>query len=148
MKTRHILGISISLLASITPGFCLDEDVFGDYVSTEKGHVHVKKVSILKTKDGKIKARVTLSGYPDDLNLGETIVAVYPERDKSFGDRLMGTLSTPKLTDTFVIETQAFSNNYLQGGGWFLNVTSYLTYKDGRPSVYFETGMGKALQEK
>jgi hypothetical protein len=139
---KKTLALLLGLLFTL-PAFCFDSTkVCGDYTSDEKGFVHCKKISIWKAKDGKTKGHLILAGYPDDVDLGETTFDVYPQRDGSHGDRLIGILASNKMNDLVVVETQPTSNPYLNTPG-FINVSSHITYKDGRPNVYFETSMKK-----
>ncbi len=110
------------------------KDLPGTYMSDKQGFVHVKKLIIVKEDNGKIKVRVTLAGFPDDIYLGEATAEAYPDRDGRIGDdRFLASLSNGKLTDLIEIGHGTRWADFKED----VSVRSFMKYADGRPSIVF-----------
>ncbi len=135
MRINTNIVAAIVMAGLSLPAIAYDvQDLAGTYVSDAKGFVHIKKLTISKDDNGKIKVRVTLAGFPDDIYLGEATAEVYPDRDGQPGDdKFLASLSNGKLTDLIEIG---------HGTRWVdfkddVSVKSFMKYADGRPSVVF-----------
>lgn len=99
--------------------------------------VGLKRLTITKEDNGKIKFRSTLAGFPDDLYLGEATPESYALRTNPVARNYLADFSAGKLSVVLVVSTNI---NNPQG----INVTSYMKYTDSsKPSVYFEGGLQK-----
>jgi hypothetical protein len=119
-----------------------DKEISGTFALDKEGFLHVKKVEISKTKEGKFKARVTLAGFPDDIPLGEQTLESYVDRDASHkGDaKFTASFSNNKLSESIQIEHGTTWLNYPD-----ISVTSFLKYADGRPSLTFRDLLKREL---
>ncbi len=110
----------------------------GNYVSTaSQDYVFVKRLAIEKQENGKIKFRATLSGFPDDLSLGEATGDPYSARTTDVYRNYLANFSTGKVSVFMTIATSVNSPQYV-------SVTSYLKYTDNsRPNVFFDGSLEK-----
>jgi hypothetical protein len=140
MHVKIIVSTLILFVALILPVSAQVYDlnkVVGTYVSSApQDYVFVKKLTIEKEDNGKVKFRATLSGFPDYFYLGEATAESYTLRTAAFYRSYLTTFSTSKMTVFMVIGTSA---NNPTG----VNVTSYMKYADGRPNVYFDGSLQK-----
>jgi hypothetical protein len=110
----------------------------GSYSSNStQDFVFVKKLTIAKDDNGKVKFRATLSGFPDDLYLGEAIGEPYTARNADVYKNYLTTFSTGKLSVFLIIET---CSNQPEAVG----TIAYMKYTDSsRGSVYFDGRLQK-----
>jgi len=141
MSFRTLVSVLILCVALSLPASAQVYDVnkfVGTWTSNEsKDFVFVKRLGITKEKDGKIKFAATLSGFPDDLYLGEAVGEKYAARNADVYRSYVANFTAGKISMILVINTGANSLTNL-------TVTSYLKYTDGsRPNVFFDGGLQK-----
>jgi len=110
----------------------------GTYASnSNQDYVFVKGLTIAKDDKGKVKFRATLSGFPDDLSLGEATGEQYTARNIDVYKSYLATFTTSKLSVFMVISTNASHPEAV-------SITSYMKYPDGgKGSVYFDGSLQK-----
>jgi hypothetical protein len=141
MQLKSFVCALILLVALCLPVSAQTYDLnkfLGTYVSnSSQDFVFVKRLTIAKDDSGKVKIRATLSGFPDDLYLGEATGEPYTARNANVYRSYVATFSTGKLSIIIVVSTSA---NSPQSVG----TTSYMKYTESsRPSVYFDGGLQK-----
>ena len=139
MKTLTTRTSGFALAAALSP-FASTATAYdaknlpGTYSLEKPGFVHVKQVVITKEDSGKLKARVTLAGFPDDVNLGEGTLEPYTNggTDSYSTDRYNASLSNGKVNALISIS---------HGTSWQdfpdISVISFLKYPDGKPNITF-----------
>jgi hypothetical protein len=145
MKLKHFLAALALLLALTVPAQAQTYDLskfLGNYRSNAtQDFVFVKRLTVSKDEHGSVKFSATLSGFPDDIYLGETSGEVYAARTADVYRSYLASFATGKLSVFMTINTNA---NYPQN----LSVTSYLKYSDkSRPNVYFEGNLQKESEK-
>jgi hypothetical protein len=91
----------------------------GTYVSdASQDFVFVKRLTIEKQDylpNGKVKFRATLSGFPDDIYLGEATGESYADRTTPVARSYLTTFSTGKLSVFMVIRTHMAAPQNVNG---------------------------------
>lgn len=145
MYLKSIVTTALVFVALLLPASAQTYD-FNKFVGTYASNatqdfVFVKRLTISKDDNGKPKFRATLSGFPDDLSLGEAIGEPYTARQVGVYKSYLATFSAGKLSVLMVINT---NNNSPQN----VNVTAYMKHTDGgKPSVYFEGNLQKETEK-
>jgi hypothetical protein len=143
MNMKSIVSTLILFVALMLPVSAQIYDlnkVVGTYLSSApQDYVFVKKLTIEKEDNGKVKFRATLSGFPDDFYLGEATAESYTARTTAANRTYLTTFSTSKVTVFMVIGTFANSTAVI--------VTSYMKYADGRTNVYFDGSLQKESEK-
>jgi hypothetical protein len=105
----------------------------GSYKSDQsKDFVFVKRLAISKSDNGKVKFAATLSGFPDDVYLGEAEGEAYTSRNAEVYRNYLVNFTSGKISVFMIVNT---SGNSYKG----VTVNSYMKWVDGsRPNVFFD----------
>ncbi len=79
MSFKPISLLTLLFLLAGLPAYAagVDSKWLGTYESGERSFVRLKRVILSQEKDGTVKARATVVGFPDDVSLGETTPEAY-----------------------------------------------------------------------
>lgn len=98
MKPTFVLpAIAAFLIGS--PSFADDvaSNWEGTYISKETNFVTIKRLTFTKEKDGRLKVRGALVGFPDEVSIGEATCEPYAERsNKGNPDIILASFSSNK----------------------------------------------------
>lgn len=87
----------------------------GTYSCKETNFVTVKRLSFTREKDGKIKVRGALVGFPDEVSIGEAIAEPYSNRNsKSDPDTLIASFSSEKYRPLIVIQRSTWDTEHVK----------------------------------
>ena len=145
MYLKSIMTVALVFVALLLPAYAQTYD-FNKFVGTYASNatqdfVFVKRLTISKDENGKAKFRATLSGFPDDLPLGESVGEPYAARNIGVYISYLATFSAGKLSVLMVINTNSNSPQNV-------NITAYMKHSDGsKPSVYFEGNLQKESEK-
>ena len=99
-----------SALATIALGFPVSayaidfEQLLGTFTSKETTFVTLKRLTFTKEKDGSIKIRGALVGFPDEVSIGEATAEPCAEnRNKNNPDVVLASFSSEKYKPFIVI---------------------------------------------
>jgi len=131
MWSKAISLLALPFMLALVPSALaasLDNKFLGTYESTERSFVNLKRFTFSREKDGTIKARASLAGFPEEVSLGETTAEPYSDRNNR--DMLvcvMARFPSEKYKPIVVIHPGTFENNQLQ----YMNYTCYMKDVDG-----------------
>lgn len=131
MKSAWFIGIVAAI------AFCLPTSAFADdlgskwagtYSSKETNFVTVKRLTFAKEKDGSIKIRGALVGFPDEVSIGEATADPYADRNsKADPDTIVASFSSEKFKPMMIIKRATWDEKHIQG----LVFTCYMKDIDG-----------------
>lgn len=114
--------------------------LLGSYTDSDKRFATVRSLCITKAKDGTIKVSGKLSGFPDDVDLGEASVETWVQRDR--GDwQLLLSFSSGRFKPFMVVSVPRATPPSQ------LSVTCYLK-GNNQPAEYFETTLSRDKDSK
>ncbi len=87
----------------------------GTYSCKETNFVTVKRLSFTREKDGRIKVRGTLVGFPDEVSIGDAIAEPYSDRNnKSDPDTLIASFSSERYKPLIVIQRSTWDTEHIK----------------------------------
>lgn len=105
-----ILFITMSLPVS-AQNYDLNQ-ILGTYESkASQDYVFVKRLALEKQENGKVKIRAMLSGFPDDISLGEATVEAYSSRTTDVSRNFLANFSTSKISVFMTVATSMNNPN-------------------------------------
>lgn len=101
----------------------------GSYSCKETNFVTLKRLTFTKEKDGSIKVRGALVGFPDEVSIGEAIAEPYSNRNdkKENADILVATFSSDKFKPLIIIQQADFDSEHIRA----FTFTCYMKDVDG-----------------
>lgn len=145
MKKSLVPFVLVAALASSTGTAQSQQTVdlnklIGSYTDPDRRFATVRNLTIEKTKNGSIRIQGKLSGFPDDVDLGEATVQTYVHRDR--GDwRLLLTFSGGRFKPFVEVGIPTVKPPSQ------LSVTCYLK-GNAQPAEYFETTLTRDKEQK
>jgi len=126
--TMGILVISCTAQAQAA-----EYDWTGIYETKETNFVTVKRLEITKEKNGSLKVRGTLVGFPEEVSIGEATADPYVNRStkESTSDTLLVRFPSEKYKPLIVVKPQSY-NHGNPADITSVNYTCYFTDVDGR----------------
>jgi len=125
-----VCTLLLSVLGLPTSAFASDlaTRLVGTYSCQETTFVTVKSLSFTKEKDGSIKIKGYLVGFPDEVSIGESIAEQYAGRnDKSHPNTLVASFSSDKFKPLMIIQPSPYSEDHVQD----MVFTCYMRDADG-----------------
>ena len=114
MKQTWIDSLVVALAFSF-PMSAYAEDLAnkwaGTYSCKETNFVTVKRLTFTKEKDGSIKIRGALVGFPDEVSIGEATAEPYAGRGSTDPDTLLASFSSDKYKPFMVIKPATFDTH-------------------------------------
>jgi hypothetical protein len=121
---------SMSLCGSVVAAQArsLAGGLVGTYTTDQKDFVTVKRLTFSEEKDGSIKIRGALVGFPDEVSIGEAVGEPYAARnDTSNPDTLLASFSSEKYKPLLIISPQGWDGKQMHS----VNFTCYMRDIDG-----------------
>lgn len=140
MKLASVLSALAIMILGFPPTVLADElsdRLIGTYSSKETNFITVKRLTFTREKDGSVKVRGALVGFPDEVSIGEATLEPYANRtDKEHPDVALASFSSTKYKPLMVL--RGFNSD----GARYKSVgfSCYLTDADGK-KVHVEGGV-------
>lgn len=100
----------------------------GTYTSKETNFVTVKRLTFSKEKDGSVKVRGALVGFPDEVSIGETTLEAYASRsNKTTPDTFVASFSSNRFKPLLVMTGYGSNQNHIDT----INFQCFTTDADG-----------------
>lgn len=104
-----IFGIPASAFAADYP-----DKWAGKFTSKETNFVTVKRLSFTKEKDGSVKVRGALVGFPDEVSIGEATLEAYADRNnKTTPDVFVASFSSNRFKPFLIMTGYGSSQNHI-----------------------------------
>ena len=142
MKSPLMLAVLASVVFGCqTPTYADDvaSSWEGTYSSKETNFVTLKRLTFTKEKDGSLKVRGALVGFPDEVSIGEATAAFYaPRSNKANPDTIVATFSSNKYKPLIVMNPSGSNGKYHA----YVSFNCYMTDVDGA-KVHFSGSLNR-----
>lgn len=116
-------GIPSSALAADYP-----EKWNGKFTSKETNFVTVKRLIFTKEKDGSVKVRGALVGFPEDVSIGEATLEAYADRNnKTMPDVFVASFASNRFKPMLIMTGYGSSQNHIDS----ISFQCFITDADG-----------------